>query len=88
MAHNVSHDEELLGILRDINEHRFHEGRQINPASMLFQTVQEADKKGYLEHAVIDSNPEKRLAEINLTHAILSTSGTRELARLSARQSH
>ena len=74
MAHNVSQDEELLGILRDVATHRFHQGRQVNPNSMLYQTVSVAVERGYLNNAT--------LASIDLTKATLTEAGTAKLQAL------
>lgn len=82
MAHNVSQDEELLGILRDVATHRFHQGRQVNPNSMLYQTVSVAVKRGYLNDAQLDDNYSHTLASIDLTKATLTDAGTDKLQAL------
>lgn len=82
MAHNVSQDEELLGILRDVATHRFHQGRQINPGSMLYQTAELATTSGYLENAVLDANYSNRLASLDLTQAKLTGLGEAKLREL------
>ena len=82
MAHNVSQDEELLGILRDVATHRFHQGRQVNPNSMLYQTVTVAVERGYLNNAMLDDNYSHTLASIDLTKATLTAAGTDKLQAL------
>ncbi|EQM55537.1 hypothetical protein N692_00735 [Lactiplantibacillus plantarum EGD-AQ4] len=82
MAHNVSQDEELLGILRDVATHRFHQGRQVNPNSMLYQTVSVAVDRGYLNNATLDANYSHTLASIDLTKATLTEAGTAKLQAL------
>ncbi|MDF2312240.1 hypothetical protein [Lactiplantibacillus pentosus] len=82
MAHNVSQDEELLGILRDVATHRFHQGRQVNPNSMLYQTVSVAVERGYLNNATLDDNYSHTLASIDLTKATLSEAGTAKFQAL------
>ena len=69
MAHNVSQDEELLGILRDVATHRFHQGRQVNPNSMLYQTVSVAVERGYLNDAQLDDNYSHTLTTVDDTVA-------------------
>ncbi len=83
MAHNVSHDEELLGILRDVATHHFSQGRQINPSSMLYRTIEIAIKAGYLENAVIEQSEQSQLVLVNLSQAHLSSDGKAKLAELS-----
>ncbi|WP_040538124.1 hypothetical protein [Lentilactobacillus parafarraginis] len=84
MAHNVSHDEELLGILRDVATHRFNQGRQINPNSMLYRTVRDANESGYLEKAVVDEPCNQQLTLVNLSSATLTKSGEAKLAALTS----
>ncbi|ANZ62764.1 hypothetical protein AYR62_00720 [Secundilactobacillus paracollinoides] len=81
MAHNVSQDEELLGIFSDIENNRFHQGRQVNPGSMLYRTVKYADDAGYLKNAQID-DPSHSLATIDLSAATLTESGNQKLQEL------
>lgn len=85
MAHNVSQDEELLGILRDVATRRFNQGRQVNPSSMLYRTVSTADQNGYLEGAVLDAEYSKSLASIDLTAATLTSKGEEKLSELAAK---
>ncbi|AKP64372.1 hypothetical protein FC99_GL000601 [Levilactobacillus koreensis JCM 16448] len=82
MAHNVSQDEELLGILSDVSTHRFHQGRQVNPNSMLYKTVEFANQEGYLVGAKLDANYSHSLASIDLTKATLSEAGVAKLQAL------
>lgn len=82
MAHNVSHDEELMGILNDVNNHRFHQGRQLNPNSMLFTTIKSANDAGYLADAVLDEDYSSTLASADLSEATLTESGEQKLQAL------
>ncbi|MTV82157.1 hypothetical protein [Secundilactobacillus folii] len=82
MAHNVSLDEEIMGILNDVSQHRFREGRQLNPNSMLFTSVKKANDAGYLEGAKIDEQYSHSLASVDLSHATLTKSGQTKLQAL------
>lgn len=82
MAHNLSFDEELQGILSDIVRQRFSISRQINPQSMLFQTVKAAIDDGLIANGHYDLGNNSQLATIDLTHAHLSAKGEQKLANL------
>lgn len=82
MAHNLSFDEELQGILSDIVRQRFSISRQINPQSMLFQTVKAAIDDGLIDDGHYDLGKNSQLATIDLTHARLSPKGEQKLTTL------
>lgn len=82
MAHNVSHDEELMGILNDVHNHRFRQGRQLNPNSMLYTTIKAANDEGYLNNAVLDNTYSATLASADLSAATLTESGEQKLQAL------
>ncbi|WP_076461375.1 hypothetical protein [Limosilactobacillus caccae] len=82
MATNLSHDDELRGLLSDIARRRFTTSRQINPHSNLFVTCQDAVDHQYITGAVLDTSFSSRLAELNLTNAKLTPAGQDKLASL------
>lgn len=82
MAHNVSQDEELMGVLNDVNAHRFNQGRQLNPDSMLYTTIKTAYQAGYLADAKLDDSYSSSLASADLSQATLTESGQQKLQAL------
>ncbi len=82
MATNVSTNEELRGILSDVSRHRFPNRRQINPSSMLFQTICLAVDEGYLRGAKLENSQHQLLATFDLTAAELTAKGEAKLTSL------
>ncbi|ANK62075.1 MULTISPECIES: hypothetical protein [Loigolactobacillus] len=80
MAHNVSRTEELTGILNDVKRHRFRSARSINPASMLYQTAQDAVAEKFLRNAIIEDGTDKPVASVDLHNAELTETGETFLA--------
>lgn len=86
MAHNLSFNDELQGILSDIARHRFAVSRQINPQSMLFQTVKKAIDDKLISNGKYDYHENRQLATIDLTQATLSKDGQKKLTELTNKE--
>ena len=82
MATNVSPKTALRSVLSDVQRHRFTTRRQVNPTSILYQTIQRAVKEALLADAIVDLNPQHQLATFDLTHASLTPAGKARLRLL------
>lgn len=82
MAKNLSFEAELKGILQDVARHRFTNNRQINPNSMLYQTVKQAIDDGLIKNGSYHESDKRSLADIMLTNASLSKLGQEKLVEL------
>lgn len=82
MATNLSHDDELRGLLSDVVRKRFTNSRQVNPVSNLFLTAKDAVEHQYISGAVLDETFSSTLAEMNLKNAVLTERGRNKLAEL------
>ncbi|WP_125588645.1 hypothetical protein [Companilactobacillus jidongensis] len=82
MAENVSMEQSIYQLLNDVNRNYFTSNRQLNKQSMLHQTIDEVQDKGWFNNLKIEEMENYSLATATLKSATLTKDGINKLTEL------
>ncbi|KRL67492.1 hypothetical protein [Companilactobacillus versmoldensis] len=82
MANNVTMDESIYQLLKDVDRNYFTSNRQLNTKSMLYQTIEEVQDKGWFQDLNLETVGNYPLATATLKKATLTEAGVKRLAEL------
>ncbi|WP_125565158.1 hypothetical protein [Companilactobacillus insicii] len=82
MAENVSMEQSIYQLLNDVNRNYFTSNRQLNKQSMLYQTIEEVQGKGWFNDLELQEIENYSLATATLKPATLTKSGINKLTEL------
>ncbi|AKP67823.1 hypothetical protein [Companilactobacillus ginsenosidimutans] len=82
MAKNVSLEESVYQLLKDIDRNYFTSNRQVNTKSMLYQTVESVQDTGWVDNLKLEEIENYPLATATLKQAELTDAGKKHLEEL------
>ncbi|MFD1471659.1 hypothetical protein [Companilactobacillus mishanensis] len=82
MAKNVTMEESIYQLLKDVDRNYFTSNRQLNKNSMLYQTIEEVQDKGWFNKLELQTVKNYPLATATLKTAELTEAGVKHLAEL------
>lgn len=82
MAKNVTMDESIYQLLKDVDRKYFTSNRQLNRKSMLYQTIEAVQDKGWFQDLDLEEIENYPLATATLKKAVLTDEGKKHLAEL------
>ncbi|WP_125711709.1 hypothetical protein [Companilactobacillus kedongensis] len=82
MTINVTMEESIYQLLKDVDRNYFTSNRQLNKTSMLYKTVKEVQNSGWFENLKIEAIENYSLATVTLKAASLTNEGQKKLQEL------
>lgn len=82
MTINVTMEESIYQLLKDVDRNYFTSNRQLNKTSMLYKTVEEVQNSDWFENLNIEAIENYSLATVTLKDANLTDEGQKKLQEL------
>ncbi|KRK65719.1 hypothetical protein FC72_GL000163 [Companilactobacillus tucceti DSM 20183] len=82
MTINVTMEESIYQLLKDVDRNYFTSNRQLNKTSMLYKTVEEVQNSDWFENLKIEAIENYSLATVTLKNATLTDEGLKKLQEL------
>lgn len=82
MAKNVTMEQSIYQLLKDVDRNYFTSNRQLNKDSMLYQTVEQVQDKNLFKDLKIEEIKNYPLASVSLKEASLTDNGKNKLKEL------
>ncbi|WP_125709354.1 hypothetical protein [Companilactobacillus zhongbaensis] len=82
MANNISLDESVYQLLKDVDRKYFTSNRQVNRNSMLYQTIDSVKDSGWFQDLELEEIENYPLATATLKKATLTDAGRKHLAEI------
>lgn len=82
MTINVTMEESIYQLLKDVDRNYFTSNRQLNKTSMLYKTVEEVQNSDWFENLKIEAIENYSLATVTLKNATLTDEGQKKLQEL------
>ncbi|MFC6322335.1 hypothetical protein [Companilactobacillus baiquanensis] len=82
MTINVTMEESIYQLLKDVDRNYFTSNRQLNKTSMLYKTVEEVQNSDWFENLKIEAIENYSLATVTLKDATLTNEGQKKLQEL------
>lgn len=82
MANNVTMEESVYQLLKDVDRKYFTSNRQLNKNSMLYQTIDSVQDSGWFDNLNLEEIKDYPLATATLKKATLTDAGKKHLAEI------